>query len=195
MSQAHDQRHEQASPASSSPGTRSVLPGGMSLRAKGIVAMMFFLGYTLAAGFIMGVERNTLYSDVQQLEAVHAEEGAQFGLNMLVTRAILVVNDNYFSANLRTATGQETAARSIAVQIEAVLTGLGRVVESHPDLLDSIIALQINLADLTDQTRPLNQELIAEARNSLHKLVLSGPGHQTDTGPQAGPARAIPCGV
>ena len=133
--------------------------------------MMLFLGYTLAAGFIMGVERNTLYSDVQQLEAVHAEEGAQFGLNMLVTRAILVVNDNYFSANLRTATGQETAARSIAVQIEAVLTGLGRVVESHPDLLDSIIALQINLADLTDQTRPLNQELIAEARNSLHKLV------------------------
>ena len=55
------------------------------------MALLLFLGYTLAAGFIMGVERNTLYSDVQQLEAVHAEEGAQFGLNMLVTRAILVV--------------------------------------------------------------------------------------------------------
>ena len=135
------------------------------------MALLLFLGYTLAAGFIMGVERNTLYSDVQQLEAVHAEEGAQFGLNMLVTRAILVVNDNYFSADLRTAAGQEAAARSIAVQIDAVLTGLSRVVESHPDLLDRIIALQMNLEDLTDQTKPLNQEHIAAARNSLHKLV------------------------
>ena len=48
-----------------------MLLNGISLRTKGIGVLVLFLGYTLAAGFIMGVERNTLYSDVQQLEAVH----------------------------------------------------------------------------------------------------------------------------
>lgn len=148
-----------------------MLLSGMSLRTKGIWVLVLFLSYTLAAGFIMGVERNTLYSDVQQLEAVHEEEGNQFGLNMLVTRAILVVNDNYYSADLGTAAGLETAARSITVQIEAVLAGMGKIVVAHPDLLDNIVALQLNLEDLTRPAKPLSRDVIGEVRGSLHKLV------------------------
>ena len=119
----------------------------------------------------MGVERNTLYSDVQQLEAVHEEEGNQFGLNMLVTRAILVVNDNYYSADLETASGMEIAARSITVQIEAVLAGMGKIVVAHPDMLDNIVALQLNVGDLNKPTKPLNRDIIGNVRSSLHKLV------------------------
>ena len=119
----------------------------------------------------MGVERNTLYSDVQQLEAVHEEEGNQFGLNMLVTRAILVVNDNYYSADLETASGMEIAARSITVQIEAVLAGMGKIVVAHPDMLDNIVALQLNLGDFNKPTKPLNRDIIGNVRGSLHKLV------------------------
>ena len=170
------------------------------MRTKGVWVLFLFLIYTLAAGFVLGVERNTLYSDVQKLEAVHAEEGDQFALNMLVTRAILVVNDNYYSADLGTAAGIEAAARSVSVQVEAVLTGLGKVVKSHPELFDSIVALQIKLGELTRTSpgkvaggnpelsgsaaepqlapggltksiRPLNREVIADVRTNLHKLV------------------------
>ncbi|MDO8413594.1 MAG: ATP-binding protein [Gallionellaceae bacterium] len=158
-------------PKPSVPGMPPMLLSGMSLRTKGIWVLALFLSYTLAAGFIMGVERNTLYSDVQQLEAVHEEEGNQFGLNMLVTRAILVVNDNYYSADLDTAAGLETAARSITVQIEAVLAGMGKIVVAHPDLLDNIVALQLNLGDLTKPAKPLSRDVIGEVRGSLHKLV------------------------
>ena len=151
--------------------TQSVLHNGMSLRAKGIWVLALFVVYTLAAGLILGIERNTLYLDVQQLEAVHEEEGTQFGLNMLVTRAILIVNDNYYSADLGTAAGLDTAARSITVQIEAVLAGMGKIVVAHPDMLANIVALQLNLNDLTRSVKPLSREVIGEVRNSLHKLV------------------------
>ena len=171
MDQAHDKVTEKIYADSTSPRLKQMVLSGISLRAKGISVLILFLIYTLAAGLILGVERNTLYLDVQQLEAVHEEEGNQFGLNMLVTRAILIVNDNYYSADLATAAGLETAARSITVQVEAVLARMSKIVVAHPDLLDNIVALQLNLADLTQPVKPLSREVIGEVRSSLHKLV------------------------
>ncbi len=198
MSSSQDMTNEENTRQTTSHGTQP--PQGMSLRTKGVWVLFLFVIYTLAAGFILGVERNTLYSDVQKLEAVHAEEGDQFALNMLVTRSILVVNDNYYSADLETTAGLEAAARSVSVQIEAVLTGLGKVVKNNPDLFDSIVVLQINLGELTrtglgkvvegnpalfdgfsepqvtpgwltKTIKPLDRDSIADVRTSLHKLV------------------------
>ena len=200
MGASQDKVAEESIQQISSRGVKLQPLRGMSLRTKGVWVLLMFLIYTLAAGFILGVERNTLYSDVQQLEAVHAEEGDQFALNMLVTRAILVVNDNYYSADLNSKAGLEAAARSVSVQVEAVLTGLGRVVKSNPEIFDNIVALQIHLGSLTQKglgkvveanpeifdsvveprvtpgwltktIKPLNREIIAEVRSSLHKLV------------------------
>ena len=70
------------------------LLSGMSLRTKGGWVMIIFVVYTLSAGFIMNRECNALHADLQRLEAVHVEEERQLGLNMLVTRAILIVNEN-----------------------------------------------------------------------------------------------------
>ena len=200
MGASQDKVAEESIQQISSRGVKLQPLRGMSLRTKGVWVLFMFLIYTLAAGFILGVERNTLYSDVQKLEAVHAEEGDQFALNMLVTRAILVVNDNYYSADLNSKAGLEAAARSVSVQVEAVLTGLGRVVKSNPEIFDNIVALQIHLGSLTQKglgkvveanpeifdsvveprvtpgwltktIKPLNREIIREVRSSLHKLV------------------------
>lgn len=133
--------------------------------------MVLFLVYTLSAGFIMGRERNALYADIQRLEAVHAEEERQFGLNMLVTRAILVVNDSYYAADVETPAGLKTAVRSVAVQIDAILTSLGKVVQAYPNLLGDVVALQGNLEDVT--SKPPSRAAIADVRANLHKLVLS----------------------
>ena len=200
MISSQDKIVEEIHPQPPSPGTRPQPLQGMSLRTKGVWVLFMFLIYTLAAGFILGVERNTLYSDVQKLEAVHAEEGDQFGLNMLVTRAILVVNDNYYSADLKTPAGLEAAARSVSVQVEAVLTGLSKVMKNNPELFDSVVALQINLGGLTGTglgkmveanpglfvgmtkpqitpvwlaktIKPMGRETIADVRTNLHKLV------------------------
>ena len=132
--------------------------------------MVIFVTYTLSAGFIMSRERNALFLNLQQIEAVHADEERQLGLNMLVTRAILIVNENYYSPNMENADGLNAAARSVAVQIEAVLSSLNSVAQSYPLLLDDVAVLRANLEMLTN--KPPSRAGIAEVRSNLHRLVI-----------------------
>ncbi len=142
----------------------------LSLRTKGVWVMAIFLAYTLTAGYLMSRERNTLYSNLQQLELIHVDEELQLGLNMLVTRAILIANENYFSGSLDSSTGINTAVRSVAVQVEAVLDSLTKMAQSYPLLTDDVVALRENLHDLT--TKSPSRAIISDVRNNLHKLVL-----------------------
>lgn len=165
-SQVNESVHPELSPSSKQP----TLLGGMSLRKKGVWVMVIFVVYTLSAGFIMSRERNTLHTELQKLEVVHVDEERQLGLNMLVTRAILIVNENYYSTGMQTAAGLDVAARSVSVQIEAVLTSLGKVAQSYPLLLDDVVALRASLDDMTN--KPPTPAAIADVRSNLHKLVL-----------------------
>jgi signal transduction histidine kinase len=153
-------------PASKPP----TLLGGMSLRKKGVWVMVIFVVYTLSAGFIMSRERNALHNDLQILESLHMDEQRQLGLNMLVTRAILIVNENYYSSGMETPAGLDAALRSVSVQVEAVLTKLTAVAQSYPLLLDDVAALRANLADMSGKSPA--PALIAEVRSNLHKLVI-----------------------
>lgn len=132
--------------------------------------MAFFLIYTVFAGLIMARERNILYQNLQQIETMHAEQERQFGLNVLVTRAILVVNDSYYSENTKTLPGLKSAIRNIAVQTNAILNSLSMAAPSHPTLADDIIALQADLEALASQ--PASYETIGKIRDSLHVLVI-----------------------
>jgi len=161
---------EKTQPETPPPARQSGLLSGMSLRAKGVWVMVIFMAYTLSAGYIMGRERNYLYWNLEQLEAVHVDEEHQLGLNMLVTRAILIVNENYYSAGLNTAPGLDSATRSVAVQVDAVLTSLSKVAQSYPLLMDDVVALRADLVNLTG--KPPSQVSIAAVRNNLHKLVI-----------------------
>lgn len=143
---------------------------GKSLRKKGIWVMFIFLIYTLSAGLVMSLERNSLNTDLQKLDELHLDEERQLGLNMLVTRAILIVNENYYSSGLQTPAGLDAATRSIIVQVEAVLSRLTKVAQRYPLLLDDVAALSANLATLT--TKQVTLATIAEVRNNLHKLVI-----------------------
>jgi two-component system, NtrC family, sensor kinase len=149
---------------------KPTLLSGLSLRTKGVWVMIIFLAYTLTAGFIMSRERNALYSDLQQLELIHLDEEHQLGLNMLVTRAILIANEIYYSGALDSPSGMNTAIRSVAVQVEAVLDSLTKMAQSYPLLTDDVVALREDLRDLT--SKPPSRETISEMRNNLHKLVL-----------------------
>ena len=169
MNQAHEKPDEEIY-AETPPAKQPGLLGGMSLRAKGGWVMVIFMVYTLSAGFVMGRERNALYWNLEQLEAVHVDEERELGLNMLVTRAILIVNENYYSTGLNTAPGLDSATRSVAVQIDAVLTSLSKMAQSYPLLMDDVTALRADLKNLTG--KPPSQVTIAEVRNNLQKLVI-----------------------
>lgn len=170
MDQAHDKVDKKIHAETAAPVWRPRLLSGMSLRSKGIWVMVIFMAYTLSAGFLLHSERNALYSDLTQLEAVHADEERQLGLNMLVTRAILIVNENYYSAGLETVKGRDTAMRSVAVQIDAVLITLSKVAQSYPLLLDDVAAFRANMRDMVG--KPPSRATIAEVRSNLQKLVI-----------------------
>lgn len=169
--QAHDKANTEAQPEVSASGKHPKLFGGMSVRTKGIGLMILFLIYTLFAGLIMARERNILYQDLQQLEAVHAEEERQFALNMLVTRAILVVNDNYYAVNENNLPGLKASVRTVAIQTNTVLNNLLRASQFYPVLSNNIVALQANLEDLT--SKPASRKAIGRVRDSLHVLVIN----------------------
>jgi two-component system NtrC family sensor kinase len=170
MDDVPDKAGVQAEPEVAGASGQSKTLGGMSLRAKGIWVMVIFMIYTISAGYVLGRERNYLYWNLEQLEAVHVDEERQLGLNTLVTRAILIVNENYYSASLNTPQGLDSATRSIAVQVEAVLASLAAVAQSYPLLAEDVAALHTDLTDLTG--KPPDQKTIVDVRNNLHKLVI-----------------------
>ena len=98
------------------------------------------------------------------------DEERQLGLNLLVTRAILIVNENYYSTALNTPQGLDSATRSVAVQIDAVLASLSKVAQTYPLLMDDVVALREDMKNLTGKTP--SQLTISEVRNNLHKLVI-----------------------
>ena len=132
--------------------------------------MVIFVTYTLSAGLIMSLERNALHKDLLGLEALHMDEERQLGLNMLVTRAILIVNENYYSSGMETEAGLDAAMRSASVQVEAVLSRLTKVAQTYPLLHDDVAALRANLKDMVG--KPPTPAVIAEVRSNLHKLVI-----------------------
>ena len=170
MDQVQSNMNWEMQPEIPLPKPQPTLLSGMSLRKKGGWVMVILVIYTISAGFIMSMERNDLFLNLQQIETVHANEERQLGLNMLVTRAILIVNENYYSAGTETAAGLNTAVRSVAVQIDAVLTGLIEVAQTYPLLLDDVAALRANMEVLTN--KPPSRAAIADVRSNLHKLVI-----------------------
>jgi len=130
-----------------------------------------FVIFTIVAGIVINIERATLSATVQQLEAVHVEEEYQVALNMSVARAILVVNDNFYSDDLA------TAARNISIEIDTVISGLDRTAAHYPALPGDIAGLKATLEALN---RPSSRSVLGEARSHLHKLVVDLDGMTVD---------------
>jgi two-component system, NtrC family, sensor kinase len=143
---------------------------GMSLRAKGVWVMILFLVYTVTAGLIMGKERNALYADLQQLEAIHEDEQRQFGLNILIARSILVVNDSYAAVESGQPMELKGAVRRVATQVDLTLTGMIKLAETYPLLMQNVAVLRGNLDGLV--SRPASKATLNDVRNNFHKLVL-----------------------
>lgn len=150
--------------AATLPATDQASPRrGMSLRAKGFWMLVFFVFFTFLTGLIVVREHIELYSNVQQLQAVHMEEEYQIGLNMQVANAVLVVNENLY------ATDAARAATLVSHEIASILSSLQVLVKFRPSMADNIIALEAAQARLTAQPTRL---ALAEARAAVDRLVV-----------------------
>ncbi|MBL8490837.1 MAG: two-component sensor histidine kinase [Rhodocyclaceae bacterium] len=136
---------------------------GTSQGRKGMWTLAALLAYFLLVTGVITFERHTLLRSVQLLETVHEQEERQVSLNMTVAHAILTVNENYFAPDL------ESSTQVLVLEIEAVLSGLRKLVHAYPVLADDI-------ATLEDDNRQLLGEptrgTVAEIRSAFHRLVI-----------------------
>lgn len=145
-------------PATAEPSRR-----GMSLRAKGFWMLVFFIFFTFLTGLIVVREHTELYSNMQQLNALHMEEEYQIGLNMQVANAVLAVNENLYNPDA------ERAASRVSQEVEAVLGGLQVLEQYRPELRDTIAGLRAAQQQVAKQPTRL---ALSSMRTALERLVM-----------------------
>ena len=152
-----------------------LLTHGVSLRQKGLWTLLAMLIYCMVMTLVITVERGYLLEAVEELESIHKQEENQIALNMSVSRAILVVNENYFSADL------DGAARVLVLELESVLAGLTRLQPFYPSVVDDVTALQADVSHLLELP---SRAAIAEVRANFHRLVIDLDAVTHDIGNQ-----------
>lgn len=146
------------------PATAAVRVRGVSLRQKGLWTLFVMVLYCMVMTLIITMERGYLFDSVGALDSIHKQEENQIALNMAVSRAILVVNENYFSTDL------EGAARILVLELEAVLAGLTRLQPFYPSVVGDVVALQ---GDVSQLLALPSRAAIADVRADFHRLVVN----------------------
>jgi two-component system, NtrC family, sensor kinase len=119
--------------------------------------------YMLIATAIIGWERKKLFDAVRAIEAVHILDEEQVALNLVVSHAILTVNEHISTRDL------SRSSEILTLELDTVISRLGGLPEGQVDLGRHIAGLtRINA---TLQREP-SRTLIAELREALHQLVL-----------------------
>lgn len=159
-------------PAPTVPGNRSEPPqaGGaapsrrpsLSLRAKGIAAVVVLAVYLIGVGYLIMLEREKMPQAVAGLDRVHQQEERLLQLNMSVARAIFTVNEHYHADNIG------AAVPPVTLEVEAVQAALQGVEKDFPALRGDALALARLAAAL--HGAPTRADL-AELRSVLHHLV------------------------
>ena len=143
-------------------GTGSSSHGGFSLRQKVAWTLFVVVIYCVAMTLVIAMERRFLYDSVANLEAIHKLEENQVALNISVSRAILVVNENYFSQDVN------ESAKVLVLELEAVLAGLARLQKNYPSITGDVVALRESARQLMQSP---SKAVIADLRTNFHRLV------------------------
>lgn len=141
------------------------------LARKGLVTMTALIVYFALVSVVVAYERRLLIDSVQMLNEIHREEEHQVALSILVARAILTVNENYFSPNV------DVSSKILVLEIEAVLSGLNRLQHRYTSIADDMAVLDKGMAQLLEKP---SRAVIADIRGGFHRIVLDLDGITSD---------------
>ena len=142
---------------------RSRLSLFSSLRGKGWLFTFLLAVYFLIVSLVITFERSTMRESVLLLQSINEREEHLVGLNYAVSRAVISVNENYFSPDI------EASGKMLALEVEALLPGLARLQSVYPELADSRIVLERTAVELVAEP---SRATIADLRAAMHHLVL-----------------------
>lgn len=141
---------------------RAKPPLRMSLRAKGIAAFFAAVAYLIVIGVVISSGSHRLLLMVEELDTLHRHEEMLVQANISVARAILTVNDTYFSDQ---PAGTVEAVEQAMAAAQASLQGPRM---KFPELAGNIAALQTTTQHF--RQAPSRADL-AVIRSGLHDLV------------------------
>lgn len=136
---------------------------GASLTRKGLLTFAVMAVYFVLVSVVVTFERQSLIDSVQLLNEIHQREERLVALNIQVARAILTVNENYFSPNV------DVSSKILVLEIEAVLSGLGKLERHYPTIADDAALLNKGMTQLLE--RP-NRAVVADIRGVFHRIVI-----------------------
>lgn len=139
------------------------LPITKSLRGKAWLFTLVLGVYFVIVTVILGYERWDQHESVTLLQDLNEREERIVGLNYAVSRAVISINENYFSPDI------ETSGKMLALEVEALLPALTRLQVAYPLLAEQRNALGKMIDELASAP---SRASIADLRGDMHRLVL-----------------------
>lgn len=145
--------------------------GHVSLRLKGLMSLLAFVAYIGIVGVLIMAERERLLDLVHELEQMHAQEAKLVQVNMLVARAVLSANEQYFSAI------PDVAARQIQLDLAPLERLIAGLLPANPRLGPHVHHMQALGSELREAP---SRNGIARVRTELHRLVVDIEGYTNE---------------
>ncbi|MFA7269580.1 MAG: ATP-binding protein [Sterolibacterium sp.] len=134
-----------------------------TLAFKGVLTLTVMVVYFVVVSIVIAYERNSLIDSVQLLNEIHKREEHVVALNIMVARAILTVNENYFSPNVG------ISSKILVLEIEGVLTGLKKLGLHYSPIAEDAALLSKSMAELQDNPK---LTVVADIRGIFHRIVV-----------------------
>lgn len=142
-------------------------PRSLSLRAKGIIAFILMVAYSLLIGVSTETQRQSLLTVVDELEKAHRTEAQLLEINTSMARTLFSVNMSFSDDDLAS-----SAIRSM-IEVEASLSLLEAIQDRHPSVLMLAGKLHALVRDLA-QSPTLTT--LGVARATLNELIIELDG-------------------
>jgi signal transduction histidine kinase len=145
------------------PAGRELRVEGLSLRAKGLIALAVLAGYFVFAAVVVEAQRTRLAEIVAEIERVNVEADQLDRVNFSLAQSILTVNERYYRAE----EGREFVG--VVVAAETVQTGLASLAARFPQLLRASEEVGERIVALVGSGE---RAKLLELRETLHRVVI-----------------------
>lgn len=125
--------------------------------------MAIMVVYFAIVTVVVAFERHSLADSVELLDDIHKREEHLVALNILVARAILTVNENYFSPSI------DVSSKILSLEIDAVLKGMSKIESHYSTIMDDSQILKRSAAQLLE--RP-TRGVVADIRGVFNRIVM-----------------------
>ena len=133
----------------------------LTLRTKGILALLAMVMYVAAFAFYVANDRQKLLHIVQQQEQIYERQQALIKIDVAITRSLVELR---YLLNSKSNTA---AQDNVLIDLGVIKAGLPEMKERYPDIADNVARFERTAADLCAAWSPDRLTLLRDAEQAL----------------------------